>query len=121
MDNNVGAIDLSTQFAGTECGHEPQLGSLQLGGFNTSDSFGGAVMELSLAGKPCSLSIKWASGTRTPVAADDHGMVRIETGNGALLVPIVFHFKSATGSCLNTPFTCKVNGNPADSLWSCAQ
>jgi hypothetical protein len=120
MGKDTGAIDLSAQFAGGECGHEPQIGSLQLGGFDTTSSFGGAVMALSSAGKPCSFSVKWTTGTRTVAAPEDHGMVRIATGHGALLVPIVFHFKSLPTSCVDTPFACSVKGNPTDSLWSCA-
>ncbi|HEU4726321.1 MAG TPA: hypothetical protein VFT22_00460 [Kofleriaceae bacterium] len=121
--NNVASIDVSSQFQGTHCGHDPLIAPLSLGGFGTTGDFGGAVMELSAATEPCSFDVKWKSGTRLAIAEpDDHGLVRLGADNGALLVPIVFRFHPVViDACATTQFTCSLQGDATDSPWSCAR
>ncbi|HET7505203.1 MAG TPA: hypothetical protein VFK02_29495 [Kofleriaceae bacterium] len=121
--NDGAKIDLSERFAGTHCGHDPLISNLTLSGFATTGDFGGAVMELSTAAEPCSFDVKWKSGMRTATAdTDDRGVVQLGTDGATLLLPIVFRFHPVTiDLCPATPFQCALQGDPADSLWSCVR
>jgi hypothetical protein len=111
-------IDLSGKFAGGQCDDQPLLSSLTLNGFDTSASFGGAVMELTSPQKPCRFDLQWKSGPRTSADTTDIGLIEIATRQGALLVPLVLHFMP--GVCGTVPFSCVIDGAAGDGLWSCA-
>ena len=115
---NTTTIDLAPMVQ-ARC-EQPLLGSLQLGGFSTSHSFGGATIELSSPSPACSFGITWKSDPRTASdAVDDHGLIAVPFTESKLLVPIVFHF--TPGTCtLADKFFCQITGNASDPVWSCA-
>jgi len=95
------------------------IGSLQLTSFDTSASFGGALMELSSGKGSCGATLTWKSGARTSIDVPDHGMVKVKIGDRTLLIPIVFRFAPGCGS--PEPFKCTIPPlSLTDSLWSCA-
>jgi hypothetical protein len=111
-------VDLGSHYATGNCGQQPQLGSLQAAGFGNSLAFNGAEMEIASVSAPCKIAIKTKGGTHTILPADDHGVVRLDTSNGALLVPLVLHFR--TGVCGVAPLMCLPLGDDTNTLWSCA-
>lgn len=112
-----GSVDLGSHYKAGSCG-QPLLGSLQAAGFANNLSFNGAELEIASVGAPCTFAIKSKGGTRPVLPADDHGIVRLETASGALLVPLVLQFHADV--CLTAQLTCAVMGDDLDSVWSCA-
>jgi hypothetical protein len=111
-------VDLGGHYPTGDCGQQPQLGSLQAAGFGNSISLGGAQLEISSVSAPCKLEIKTKGGTVAVLAADAHGAVKLDTSNGALLVPLVVHFADAV--CATAAVTCTALGDDNNTLWSCA-
>ncbi|HEX7838816.1 MAG TPA: hypothetical protein VF469_15170 [Kofleriaceae bacterium] len=116
--DQITPIQLDPHYQGGECDQQPLISALDLGGFGTSASFSGAVMELGSPMQPCHFNLQWKSGPRTIPDTLDYGLIRVAADKGALLIPIAFHFMP--GACGVTPFKCSVTGPTADSLWSCA-
>jgi hypothetical protein len=117
---NSDEIDLSGPYKGQGCGHQPLLSSLRASGFAPSREFaGGATIELSTAGEPCSFKLAWKTGALATDNAVDHGTILLETKGGALLLPLVLRFY--TGTCLTMPFHCALVDHPDDPLWSCVE
>jgi hypothetical protein len=117
-DHSTADIDLDRFYGGSRC-EQPRIGSLRLGDFGSSHTFGGAEMAVSSADDPCKLTVTWKSGTRTSDLPVDHGMLSLDSRNGTVLLPIVFHFQGST--CATDDFTCEFAGDANDTLWTCAQ
>ena len=113
-----GVIDLDSHYQSGQCDQQPLISSLSLEGFDTNADFGGATMELQSPRAPCQFNLQWKSGTRSASALIDYGLIKLPSNQGALLIPIVFHFYP--GTCGIKPFHCTLNGLLSDSLWSCA-
>jgi hypothetical protein len=118
--HNSDTIDLSQPYKGLGCGHQPLLSSLHAAGFAASREFaGGATIELSTASDPCGFKISWKGGTLATANPNDDGVILLQTSNGALLLPLVLRFHTAT--CITTPFRCVLVDHPDDALWSCVE
>lgn len=112
-------VDLGSHYPTGDCGQQPLLGSLQAAGFGNSLAFNGAEMEVASVSAPCKIAIKTKGGTLPALPSDDHGVVKLDTSNGALLVPLLLQFR--TGICGTTPLVCMALGDDANTLWSCAK
>jgi hypothetical protein len=118
-DQNTAMISLDAHFTQDQPCGTPTIASSSLLGFGSSASFGGAVMNLTSPKKPCNFSITWKSGTRTASDAADIGAIRLPTESGALVLPLMLHFRP-TINCVGQPFMCLLIDVATDSVWSCA-
>jgi hypothetical protein len=124
IDNSVcpdlsAEVDLGIHYMTGNCGQQPLLGSLQAAGFGNNLAFGGAQMEVESVSAPCNIAIRTKGGTRALLPSDDDGVVRLDTSNGALLVPLLLQFRP--GVCGTTPLACMALGDDTNTLWICAK
>jgi hypothetical protein len=111
-------IDLGVHYPTGDCGQQPLLGSLQAASFGNNLAFDGAELEIASVSAPCTIAIKTRGGTVPLLPADDHGVIKLDTSAGALLLPLVLQFR--TGVCGVATLACTPQGDDMNALWSCA-
>jgi hypothetical protein len=101
------------------CGHQPQIGTAPLGGFEDRGPLNnGITIQLGTTSSACRFPVS-ASGMLT-ADTDGHGLVRLDPKPADLLLPIQFKFLKLT-ECAGQLSTCMVLQDDSNKLWTCAE
>jgi len=118
---NSERIDLLQHLGNDNC-EQPEMSSFELASLDNhgrSHAFNGVDLELTSPNKECGFTVQYNSGVHSK-PGPELGMVRLETHQHVVLLPIIFLFADAP-ICPQggVQIECHFTEAPQDPMWSC--